>query len=116
MKYGIKWACLKWGSLYKSLYYYQTICVYFHVKVKVSVLFWIRNGIAHCDKGCEYHQVKSKSKWGFYFLPVAIFKGEKKNIPSQKKGKEEVVGSSVIFYVTLIFLLPEHIISSIRTN
>lgn len=25
--------------------------VYFCVKVKVSVLFWIKNGTAHCDKG-----------------------------------------------------------------
>lgn len=77
MKCGIKWASFKWGRLYKILYYYQTICVYFCVKVKVSVLFWIKNRIAHCDKGYEYNQVKSKSKRGFYFLMVAIFYEEK---------------------------------------
>lgn len=85
MKCGIKWVCFKWGSLYKILYYYQTICVYFCVKVKVSVLFWIRNGISHCDKRYDYHQVESKSKWGFYFLLVAIFSGEKNKYTESKE-------------------------------
>ena len=85
------------------------------MKVKVSVLFWIKNGIAQCDMECEYHQVRSKLKWGFSFLLVAIFNREKSR-QSQKKGKEKVVGSLVVFYVTLVFLLHEHIIPSIRTN
>lgn len=85
------------------------------MKVKVSVLFWIKNGIAHCDKGCEYHQSKKQIRMGVLFFAGCHFQWREK-IYSQKEGKEEVVGSSVMFYVTLIFLLPEHIIPSIRTN